>query len=135
MASRLCQTLHCNGKQWRPDSALFAQEYCEDCPDQYKTIRRDAAYKDNSLLPAQIALRTGDLIYDGLKNGFRVRFSLCMLAASESCFCLPVWLSQTNAFVCICFKHSAKGTKAALCRVEGAVAPCQVGRLRLGLQK
>ena len=52
------------------------QEYCEECPDSYKTVRRDAAYKDNSLLPAQIALRTGDLIYEGLKNGFRVRHNI-----------------------------------------------------------
>ena len=49
-----------------------AQEYCEDCPEQSKLVRRDAAFKDNNSLPAQIALRAGDFVYDGLRNGFRV---------------------------------------------------------------
>ena len=48
------------------------QEFCEDCPEQSKLVRRNAAYKDNGVLPVQVALRTGDYIYDGLKNGFRV---------------------------------------------------------------
>lgn len=52
--------------------SMSAQEFCEDCPDQSKTVRRDATFKDNSALPAQVALRTGDFIYDGLRNGFRV---------------------------------------------------------------
>lgn len=50
----------------------MAQEYCEDCPEQSKLVRRDASFKDNNSLPAQVALRTGDFIYDGLRNGFRV---------------------------------------------------------------
>ena len=50
----------------------MGQEFCEDCPDQSKLVRRDASFKDNAALPAQVALRTGDYIYDGLKNGFRV---------------------------------------------------------------
>jgi len=52
--------------------SMSSQEFCEDCPDQSKTVRRDATFKDNSALPAQVALRTGDYIYDGLRNGFRV---------------------------------------------------------------
>lgn len=56
----------------RHEFVLPVQEYCEDCPEQSKTVRRDASFKDNAALPAQVALRTGDLIYDGLKNGFRV---------------------------------------------------------------
>ena len=52
--------------------SMSAQEFCEDCPDQSNTGRRDATFKDNSALPAQVALRTGDFIYDGLRNGFRV---------------------------------------------------------------
>ena len=51
---------------------MLVQEYCEDCPEQSKLVRRDASFKDNNALPAQIALRTGDFIYDGLRNGFRV---------------------------------------------------------------
>ncbi len=51
---------------------MSTQEFCEDCPDQSKTVRRDATFKDNSALPTQVALRTGDFIYDGLRNGFRV---------------------------------------------------------------
>ena len=54
------------------------QEFCEDCPEQSKIVRRDAAFKDNALLPAEVAKRTGELIYDGLRNGFRV--SLCRLS-------------------------------------------------------
>ncbi len=54
------------------ECSMSTQEFCEDCPDQSKTVRRNATFKDNSALPAQVALRTGDFIYDGLRNGFRV---------------------------------------------------------------
>ncbi|KAL0035664.1 hypothetical protein WJX79_006735 [Trebouxia sp. C0005] len=54
-----------------PKGLQVFKEFCEDCPDQSKTVRRDATFKDNSALPAQVALRTGDFIYDGLRNGFR----------------------------------------------------------------
>jgi hypothetical protein len=48
------------------------QEYCEDCPDEKKVVRRDPAMADNSLLPAAFFQRTGDLVYSGLKDGFEV---------------------------------------------------------------
>eukprot|EP00854_Cymbomonas_tetramitiformis_P030445 gene30445-38053_t len=35
-----------------------------------RTVRRDPALRDNSRLPDVIAERVGDLIYDGLVNGF-----------------------------------------------------------------
>ncbi|KAL3147223.1 hypothetical protein ABBQ32_002719 [Trebouxia sp. C0010 RCD-2024] len=54
-----------------PKGLQVFKEYCEDCPDQSKLVRRDASFKDNNSLPTQIAIRTGDLIYDGLRNGFR----------------------------------------------------------------
>lgn len=51
---------------------LLEQEFCEECQDQSRVIRRDAAFKENSLLPAEVTRRTGEFIYDGLRNGFRV---------------------------------------------------------------
>lgn len=63
----------------------LAQEYCEDCPEQSRLVRRDAAFKDNNALPAQIALRAGDFIYDGLQNGFRVSSQTSSTACRRSC--------------------------------------------------
>ena len=73
------------------------QEYCEDCPEQTRTVRRDASFKDNSALPAQVALRTGDLIYDGLKNGFRVSGPMMYVQAEPACFALHADHSQVDA--------------------------------------
>ena len=43
-------------------------------------VRRDAAFEDNARLPAEVAKRTGELIYDGLRNGFRVCLLLHFVA-------------------------------------------------------
>ncbi|GLC41889.1 hypothetical protein PLESTB_001043800 [Pleodorina starrii] len=54
-----------------PQGQQVFKEYCEDCPDLYRIVRRDAALADNALLPAAFFTRTGDKIYAGLRNGFR----------------------------------------------------------------
>ncbi|KXZ54425.1 hypothetical protein GPECTOR_5g79 [Gonium pectorale] len=54
-----------------PQGQQVFKEYCEDCPDLYRLVRRDAALADNSLLPDVFFARTGDRIYGGLKDGFR----------------------------------------------------------------
>jgi hypothetical protein len=46
------------------------QEFCDECPEQRRTVRRDAALAD-AALPAALFAGTGDLIYAGLREGFR----------------------------------------------------------------
>ena len=48
------------------------QEFCEDCPDQKKVVVRGAKYKDNATLPGAVEEFAGDIIYRGLRDGFRV---------------------------------------------------------------
>jgi hypothetical protein len=55
-----------------PKGQQVFKEYCEDCPDSKKVVRRDAAFADNALLPQRFRELCGDRIYDGLLNGFRV---------------------------------------------------------------
>lgn len=52
--------------------ALSKQEFCEDCEGQKQTIQRSPSLQSNAALPAAFERVTGDLIYDGLCNGFRV---------------------------------------------------------------
>ncbi|GFR46801.1 hypothetical protein Agub_g8433, partial [Astrephomene gubernaculifera] len=54
-----------------PKGQQVFKEYCEDCPDLTRVVRRDAALQDNSQLPAVFFTRTGDRIYSYLKDGFR----------------------------------------------------------------
>ena len=49
------------------------QEFCEDCEGQKKNIQRSAALQSNAALPAAFERATGDMIYNGLLTGFRVR--------------------------------------------------------------
>lgn len=48
------------------------QEYCEDCEDEKKVVRRDPAMADNALLPAAFGRVVGDMVYAGLRDGFEV---------------------------------------------------------------
>jgi hypothetical protein len=48
------------------------QEYCDECEGSRKLVRRDAALADDALLAERHAALTGDFIYEGLVNGFRV---------------------------------------------------------------
>ncbi|EFJ45566.1 hypothetical protein VOLCADRAFT_94019 [Volvox carteri f. nagariensis] len=54
-----------------PQGQQVFKEYCEDCPDLYRIVRRDLSLADNSQLPTAFLIRTGDRIYAGLKDGFR----------------------------------------------------------------
>lgn len=49
------------------------QEFCEDCEGQKNKIQRSAALQNNAALPAAFERATGDMIYNGLLTGFRVR--------------------------------------------------------------
>ena len=53
-------------------AGLLIQEYCEECENNERTVRRPAHLTDNSSLPAMLQQIAGDNIYDGLRNGFRV---------------------------------------------------------------
>lgn len=51
------------------------QEFCEGCEGEpadrpVRTIRRDAAYADNTKLPERFRARAGELIYARLAEGF-----------------------------------------------------------------
>lgn len=54
-------------------STLAVQEFCEDCPDQKKVVMRNGKYRDNTSLPGAVEELAGDNIYQGLRDGFRVR--------------------------------------------------------------
>ncbi|CAL8465945.1 g5481 [Coccomyxa elongata] len=47
------------------------EEFCEECEGQKQTIQRSPSMQSNAALPAAFERITGDLIYDGLCNGFR----------------------------------------------------------------
>jgi len=49
------------------------QEFCEDCDNRTKLVQRSAELRSNDSLPAAFERATGERIYDGLLNGFRVR--------------------------------------------------------------
>jgi hypothetical protein len=51
--------------------AQVFKEFCEECVDQARIVRRDPAYADNTMLPSLFNKAAGDKIYDGLLNGFR----------------------------------------------------------------
>ena len=55
------------------------QEYCADCEEEgrLKTVARSAELRDNAILPPTLQSRAGDLIYAGLREGFRVCPELC----------------------------------------------------------
>jgi hypothetical protein len=48
------------------------QEYCEECPDQRRLVRRDPALRDNGALPAAFQRVAGDLLYSSMRDGFTV---------------------------------------------------------------
>lgn len=56
---------------------MAMQEYCEDCPDQQRTVARCADLSD-AVLPVTLQQQAGDRIYAGLQSGFRVR--ACVVA-------------------------------------------------------
>jgi hypothetical protein len=52
------------------------REYCgEECPEgndgEYKLVTRDPSLQDNELLPGRFELDLGNMIYSGLREGFR----------------------------------------------------------------
>ena len=49
-----------------------AQEFCEDCDGRTKLVRRAPELRSNAHLPAAFERATGERIYEGLRNGFRV---------------------------------------------------------------
>lgn len=49
------------------------QEFCEDCDNRTKLVTREPELRSNDSLPAAFERATGERIYDGLCNGFRVR--------------------------------------------------------------
>ena len=53
-----------------------AQEFCEECEDRTKMVRREPELRSNASLPAAFERATGERIYDGLRNGFRVPIAL-----------------------------------------------------------
>ncbi|KAG2489679.1 hypothetical protein HYH03_011788 [Edaphochlamys debaryana] len=54
-----------------PNGQQVFREYCEECPDGWRVVRRDASISDNALLPALFFAKTGDRIFTGLRDGFR----------------------------------------------------------------
>jgi hypothetical protein len=68
----------CVGKQPKQahdcsKAGMRAQEFCEGCDGQRQQVTRPAELTDNAALPAAFEARTGELILDGLQQGFRVR--------------------------------------------------------------
>ena len=63
------------------------QEYCEECPDQRRLVRRDPALRDNDALPAAFQRAAGDLLYSSMRDGFtvdgRVRLGVLHLRIRE----------------------------------------------------
>ena len=53
------------------------QEFCDECTNQTRLVRRDPALRDNSQLRPEFELRTGLQIYKSLREGFRVSQGLC----------------------------------------------------------
>jgi hypothetical protein len=53
-------------------SYLDLQEFCEECEGGYRVVRRDNGRYSDAELPAVLRQRTGELIYVGLRDGFRV---------------------------------------------------------------
>lgn len=58
--------------QEMPRGRAVFEEFCEECPDNKRLVRRDASIS-NDALPAAYFEAVGDKIYDGLRHGFRVR--------------------------------------------------------------
>ena len=85
-----------------------AQEFCEECENRTKLVRREPELASNASLPAAFERATGERIYDGLRNGFRVPTSLtpCGLAR-DSC---PA-ASSCPHFA----RHSVKGMQLQIC--------------------
>jgi hypothetical protein len=48
------------------------QEFCEECEGQYRVVKRDTGRLHDAELPGLLRQRTGELIYVGLRDGFRV---------------------------------------------------------------
>jgi hypothetical protein len=59
---------------------LSAQEFCEECKGSKKLVQRDVKLQSNAALPAAFERLTGDKIYQGLQEGFRVSMHLSLLA-------------------------------------------------------
>lgn len=72
------------------------QEFCDECTNQTRLVRRDPALRDNSQLRPEFELRTGLQIYRGLREGFRVSQGLCS----------PVSMAAIAAEACLywCFR-------------------------------
>lgn len=69
------------------DGILLAQEFCEECEGRTKLVRRAPELRSNDSLPAAFERATGERVYEGLCNGFRVCFlphlaALAMIAAA-----------------------------------------------------
>ncbi|CAK0738295.1 hypothetical protein CVIRNUC_001022 [Coccomyxa viridis] len=47
------------------------EEFCEECENRTKLVRREPELRSNAALPAAFERATGERIYDGLRNGFR----------------------------------------------------------------
>eukprot|EP00891_Asterochloris_glomerata_P008410 jgi/Astpho2/8410/Aster-x1499 len=54
-----------------PKGKFVFQEFCDECTNQTRLVRRDPALRDNSQLRPEFELRTGLQIYRGLRKGFR----------------------------------------------------------------
>jgi hypothetical protein len=56
-----------------PAGRRLFKEYCEEdeCPGGTRLVTRDPELQDNALLPAAFQRKTGELIYDGVRQGFQ----------------------------------------------------------------
>jgi hypothetical protein len=65
-------TLMAKGKQtFKEYQEGTCPEEEEDCPGEYVLVTRDPSLQDNALLPARFVIDLGDMIYSGLREGFR----------------------------------------------------------------
>ena len=69
----------------RLNCQLVLQEFCEDCDGRTKLVTRAPELRSNDSLPAAFERAAGERIYDGLRNGFRVR---CISACCACCICV-----------------------------------------------
>ena len=59
-------------------ATLHAQEYCEECENtgRLRTVTRSPELESNAALPAALQQTAGNMIYTGMRTGFRVRLRL-----------------------------------------------------------
>ena len=77
--------LHSVGARLRMTGQPVPQEFCEDCDGRTRLVTRAPELRSNDSLPAAFERAAGERIYEGLRNGFRVRSIISIFVPKTEC--------------------------------------------------